>query len=65
MLSKIRSEVLEIIVIVTIIFYTVAFSVTYNKEALWKGKYANWTYNTMPSEGTGFIDSIVLPENND
>lgn len=65
MLSEIRDEVSHVMVIIVLIFCIVASSVTYNKEALWEGRYANWTYNTMPSEGTGFIDSIVLPENND
>lgn len=61
MLSEIRSEVSHVMVILVLIFCIIAYSVTYNKEALWEGKYASWTFNENPQEGTGFVDAIIKP----
>ena len=61
MLSEIRNEVSHVMVIAVLIFCIIATSVTYNKEALWEERYANWTFNTGCDSGTGFVDAIIKP----
>ena len=61
MINEIMSEAEYFFWIIVIIIFGMLHCAVYNEEATWNEWYQNYEYNLNPSEGNGWIDSIVSP----
>ena len=61
MITEIIHEIVDWFCIVIIIAFGMLHCAVYNVEATWDEWYQNYEYNLNPSEGSGWIDSIVSP----
>ena len=59
LIDEIKSECWHVFVLIIIITWGMLLCDIGNREAVWEEKYASWIFNENPSEGNGFIDSIV------
>lgn len=61
MLNEIRKEIVYIFWLCVILSWGLMFCDIENRFKTWGYQYQSWEYNLNPSEGTGWIDSIVKP----
>ena len=61
MLIKIIKEIKYWFWLCVILAWDLMFCDIGNRQALWDQEYADWEYNLNPSEGSGWINSIVRP----
>lgn len=61
MLKEISKEMIYIFWLIVLCTWGLMFCDFYNRWASWEYEYKNWEYNLNPSEGSGWIDSIVFP----
>jgi hypothetical protein len=59
MIREIISEIKYCFWIVAILSWGLMLCDIGNRQALWEYECQNWEYNLTPSEGSGWIDSIV------
>lgn len=59
MLIEIKKEIIYIFWLCIILAWGLMVCDIGNRQALWDQEYQNWEYNLNPSEGTGWIDSII------
>ena len=59
--SEIVTEIKYCFWLIVIVCFGMIWCDIGNREALWESKYASWSYNLDPQEGSGFIDAIVKP----
>lgn len=59
LIDEIKSECWHVFMLIIVISCGMFLCDIANREAVWEEKCASWTYNKTPSEGSGFIDSIV------
>lgn len=61
MINEIKKEIIYVFWMCVILAWGCMICDISNRQALWEQKYASWTFNENPQEGTGWIDSIVKP----
>lgn len=64
MINEIKSECWYVFLVIIIITWGMFLCAAHNYYTAWESTYQNWHYNLNPSEGTGWIDSVVRPEKN-
>ncbi len=62
LINEIKSECWYVFLVIIIIACGMLLCDIANREAVWEEKYSSWIFNETPSEGTGWIDSVVRPE---